>query len=48
MQNCFQIDLHEHCLRRNISPQCRKREADIIARDYRTISGMGYFYNKQV
>lgn len=44
----MQIDLQERRSRRDMSPQGRKRVAGMVARDYRTVSGIGQSYHNQV
>nr|XP_043068002.1 regulating synaptic membrane exocytosis protein 2 isoform X1 [Drosophila bipectinata] len=41
------IDLNERRSRRDMSPQGRKRVAGMVARDYRTVSGIGQSYHNQ-
>ncbi|XP_046869599.1 regulating synaptic membrane exocytosis protein 2 isoform X16 [Drosophila willistoni] len=42
------LDLNERRSRRDMSPQGRKRVAGMVARDYRTVSGIGQSYHNQV
>ncbi|XP_036335934.1 regulating synaptic membrane exocytosis protein 1 isoform X1 [Rhagoletis pomonella] len=42
-----EIDLNERRSRRDMSPQGRKRVAGMVARDYRTVSGIGQSYHNQ-
>ncbi|KAI8129565.1 Regulating synaptic membrane exocytosis protein 1 [Lucilia cuprina] len=42
-----EIDLQERRSRRDMSPQGRKRVAGMVARDYRTVSGIGQSYHNQ-
>ncbi|XP_073830260.1 rab3 interacting molecule isoform X2 [Musca autumnalis] len=42
-----EIDLEERRSRRDMSPQGRKRVAGMVARDYRTVSGIGLSYHNQ-
>lgn len=44
----IQLDLNERRSRRDMSPQGRKRVAGMVARDYRTVSGIGQSYHNQV
>lgn len=46
--NKIQLDLNERRSRRDMSPQGRKRVAGMVARDYRTVSGIGQSYHNQV
>lgn len=46
--NKIQFDLNERRSRRDMSPQGRKRVAGMVARDYRTVSGIGQSYHNQV
>ncbi|XP_044572839.1 uncharacterized protein LOC6501026 isoform X9 [Drosophila ananassae] len=41
------LDLNERRSRRDMSPQGRKRVAGMVARDYRTVSGIGQSYHNQ-
>ncbi|XP_030244237.1 uncharacterized protein LOC108650718 isoform X9 [Drosophila navojoa] len=41
------LDLNERRSRRDMSPQGRKRVAGMMARDYRTVSGIGQSYHNQ-
>ncbi|KRG00635.1 uncharacterized protein Dmoj_GI23883, isoform AF [Drosophila mojavensis] len=43
----FELDLNERRSRRDMSPQGRKRVAGMMARDYRTVSGIGQSYHNQ-
>ncbi|XP_046804140.1 regulating synaptic membrane exocytosis protein 2 isoform X2 [Lucilia cuprina] len=43
----LKIDLQERRSRRDMSPQGRKRVAGMVARDYRTVSGIGQSYHNQ-
>lgn len=45
-----QIDLNDRRSRRDMSPQGRKRATAMVARDFRTVSGIGQSYhnNNQV
>lgn len=40
-----QTDLNERRSRRDMSPQGRKRASAMVARDYRTVSGIGQSYH---
>ncbi|XP_030374996.1 regulating synaptic membrane exocytosis protein 1 isoform X2 [Scaptodrosophila lebanonensis] len=42
-----ELDLNERRSRRDMSPQGRKRVAGMVARDYRTVSGIGQSYHNQ-
>uniref|UniRef100_A0A1I8M9I2 C2 domain protein n=1 Tax=Musca domestica TaxID=7370 RepID=A0A1I8M9I2_MUSDO len=42
-----ELDLQERRSRRDMSPQGRKRVAGMVARDYRTVSGIGQSYHNQ-
>ncbi|XP_046869595.1 regulating synaptic membrane exocytosis protein 2 isoform X11 [Drosophila willistoni] len=44
----IELDLNERRSRRDMSPQGRKRVAGMVARDYRTVSGIGQSYHNQV
>lgn len=41
----LQTDLNERRSRRDMSPQGRKRASAMVARDYRTVSGIGQSYH---
>ncbi|XP_064552256.1 uncharacterized protein Rim isoform X33 [Drosophila montana] len=41
------LELNERRSRRDMSPQGRKRVAGMVARDYRTVSGIGQSYHNQ-
>ncbi|XP_044572829.1 regulating synaptic membrane exocytosis protein 2 isoform X4 [Drosophila ananassae] len=43
----LELDLNERRSRRDMSPQGRKRVAGMVARDYRTVSGIGQSYHNQ-
>ncbi|KAH8334946.1 hypothetical protein KR074_006946 [Drosophila pseudoananassae] len=43
----LEIDLNERRSRRDMSPQGRKRVAGMVARDYRTVPGIGQSYHNQ-
>ncbi|XP_067615768.1 uncharacterized protein Rim isoform X3 [Eurosta solidaginis] len=42
-----EIELNSRLSRRDMSPQGRKRVAGMVARDYRTVSGIGQSYHNQ-
>lgn len=42
---CLQTDLNERRSRRDMSPQGQKRATAMVARDYRTVSGIGQSYH---
>lgn len=44
----FQVDLQERRSRRDMSPQGRKRVASMVAKDYRTVSGVGQGFHNQM
>lgn len=41
----LQTDLNERRSRRDMSPQGRKRASAMVARDFRTVSGIGQSYH---
>ncbi|KAH8343727.1 hypothetical protein KR059_006462 [Drosophila kikkawai] len=43
----LELDINERRSRRDMSPQGRKRVAGMVARDYRTVSGIGQSYHNQ-
>lgn len=46
--NSLKVDLQDRRSRRDMSPQGRKRAAGMVAKDYRTVSGVGQGFHNQM